>query len=99
MAESLKSLPISKPFVAGEKSWYGAGCEVCADSGYVGRISVNEVLTANSTVKDAILRRASAGELRSIAIEHGMETMLEDGIQKVRDGQTTIEEVLRVIHD
>ena len=99
MTKSLKSLPISNPFVAGEKSWYGAGCSVCADSGYVGRISVNEVLTADATVKDAILGRASAGELRKIAVQNGMTTMLEDGIEKVRNGLTTIEEVLRVIHE
>lgn len=99
MAQSLKTLSISSPFTAGEKTWYGAGCEDCVDSGYVSRISVNEVLAADATVKDAILRRASAGELRSIAVKNGMTTMLEDGFQKVREGQTTIEEVLRVIHE
>lgn len=99
MVESLAPLSLSQPFVVGEKVFMGAGCFACVDSGYASRISVNEVLTADAKVKDAILRRASAGELRSIAIANGMTTMLEDGMYKVRNGLTTIEEVLRVIHE
>ena len=99
MVESLASLSLSHPFVVGEKVFTGTGCAACVDSGYASRISVNEVLTADAHVKDAILRRASAGELRSIAVANGMTTMLEDGMQKVRNGLTTIEEVLRVIHE
>ena len=99
MVESLTSLSLSRPFVVGEKVFTGTGCAACVDSGYSSRISVNEVLTADAKVKDAILRRASAGELRSIAIGNGMTTMLEDGMHKVRNGLTTIEEVLRVIHE
>lgn len=99
MVESLASLSLSRPFAVGEKVYTGTGCAACVDSGYASRVSVNEVLTADAKVKDAILRRASAGELRSIAVSNGMTTMLEDGMQKVRDGLTTIEEVLRVIHE
>ncbi len=99
MVESLASLSLSRPFVVSEVVFSGTGCASCVDSGFVSRISVNEVLTADAAVKDAILRRASAGELRSIAVSNGMTTMLEDGMQKVRAGLTTIEEVLRVIHE
>ena len=99
MVESLASLSLSQPFTVGEVVFSGTGCSACVDSGYVSRISVNEVLTADADVKDAILRRASAGELRTIAVSNGMTTMLEDGMQKVRAGLTTIEEVLRVIHE
>jgi type IV pilus assembly protein PilB len=99
MVESLASLSLSHPFIVGEKVFVGTGCSSCVDSGYASRISVNEVLTADASVKDAILRRASASELRAIAVANGMTTMLEDGMQKVRNGLTTIEEVLRVIHE
>lgn len=99
IAEALASLPLNTPFRVGEPLYSGAGCDACSNSGYVGRISINEVLCADAKVKDAILRRASASELRAIAVGNGMTTMLEDGAQKVRDGQTTIEEILRVIHE
>jgi type II secretory ATPase GspE/PulE/Tfp pilus assembly ATPase PilB-like protein len=86
-------------FVEGEKIYKGAGCEVCGESGYRGRASITEVLVADDAIKEAILRKASANELRHIATSAGMTSMLEDGFRKVRLGVTTIEEVLRVIHE
>ena len=56
-------------------------------------------MEADARIRDAILRKASAGEIRQLAIEAGMTTMLEDGFAKARSGVTTIEEVLRVVHD
>lgn len=77
----------------------GKGCDKCNHSGYSGRICINEVLVADDQIREAILRKASADELKKIAISHGMTTMLEDGIYKVELGLTTIEEILRVIHE
>lgn len=54
---------------------------------------------ADTEIREAILRKASADEIKKIAIKNGMVTMLEDGFAKVKDGLTTIEEVLRVIHE
>jgi type II secretory ATPase GspE/PulE/Tfp pilus assembly ATPase PilB-like protein len=79
--------------------YFGAGCEQCNGTGYQGRISVNEVLVATSPIRDAILRRAGAGEIKQIAIESGMTTMLEDGFRKATEGTTTLEEILRVIYE
>jgi type IV pilus assembly protein PilB len=93
-----ESLP-QAGFVEGERIYKGAGCAACGESGYKGRASICEVLVADEAIKEAILRKASAQELRRIAIENGMTTMLEDGFRKVRLGVTTIEEVLRVIHE
>ena len=75
------------------------GCEACKGSGYKGRISINETLIASERIKDAIARRASATEIQGIAIEEGMKTMLEDGMQKVEHGETSTEEVLRAVHE
>lgn len=75
------------------------GCAECAGSGYRGRIGINEVLVVDGEVRETILRRASAAELKRIAVAHGMTTMQEDGCRKVLAGLTTIEEVLRVVHD
>ena len=77
----------------------GKGCSECGGSGYVGRISINEVLVADEPIREAILRKASASEIKKIAMEHGMTTMLEDGFLKVQKGLTTIEEILRVINE
>lgn len=77
----------------------GRGCENCNNSGYKGRICINEVLVADNEIREAILHRSSADEIKKIAIKNGMTTMLEDGFHKVKSGLTTIEEVLRVIHE
>jgi len=77
----------------------GAGCKACGGSGYAGRICISEVLVADATIRDAIMRKASAGELRNLAIVGGMTTMLEDGFTKARAGETTIEEILRVVYE
>ncbi len=98
VAEALATVPLTVPVVAGEVFSVGAGCDACDETGYAGRVCINEVLVADDTVREAILRKASATEIRNIAIAHGMTTMLEDGFHKVRTGRTSIEEVLRVIH-
>lgn len=97
--EALSSVKLARPVFEGETVYKGKGCEECNHTGYKGRICVNEVLVADNDIREAILRKASAGELRQIAIKNGMTTMLEDGFQKVRKGDTTVEEVLRVVHE
>ena len=74
----------------------GDGCNVCEHTGYVGRIGIFEVLTMSSKIKATILARGSSQEIETIAEEEGMTTMLDDGIEKVIKGVTTIEELLRV---
>ncbi len=75
----------------------GAGCDQCRGRGYRGRMGLHEVLTLTEPLTEAILRRAPVEELRDIAIENGMRTLLADGVRKAVEGQTTIEEVLRVV--
>ena len=74
----------------------GRGCVACNGSGYKGRLCINEVLVADAQIREAILRKASAAELRAIAIKNGMTSMREDGFIKAKNGETTVEEVLRV---
>jgi type II secretory ATPase GspE/PulE/Tfp pilus assembly ATPase PilB-like protein len=73
----------------------GMGCAACNNLGYIGRIGIYEVLIIDDPIRELIIRRASAAQLRDRAIEGGMTTMLEDGISKVFQGITTVEEVLR----
>lgn len=77
----------------------GKGCAVCGNSGYRGRMGIYEVLEINDFIREAIMRRVDAGEIKKIAIKNGMTTLLEDGFKKALAGWTTIEEVLRVTHE
>ncbi len=77
----------------------GRGCKTCNNTGYRSRIVIAEVLVADEEIRAAILRKASANEIKNIAIKNGMTTMLSDGFKKAVLGLTTIEEVLRVTHE
>ena len=82
-----------------KKFWEGKGCESCNGTGYKGRLVIDEVLVADEEIRVAILRKASASEIKQIAIKNGMTTMLADGLKKAVAGVTTIAEVLRVTHE
>jgi len=99
VATSLAPIALKEPIKTGETFYWGSGCAACNGSGYSGRLSINEVLVADEEIREAILRKASADEIRQIAIKNGMTTMLEDGFAKARAGQTTVEEVLRVVYE
>jgi general secretion pathway protein E len=60
---------------------------------------MNEALSVDNEVREAIARRASANELHELALSHGMESMLANGIRKAGAGETTVEEVLRAVHE
>ncbi|HVT57637.1 MAG TPA: type IV-A pilus assembly ATPase PilB [Thermoanaerobaculia bacterium] len=77
------------------KLFRGRGCERCSNTGYKGRIALYEVLDIDDEVREMILSGASAYELRTKAIQKGMMTLRESGLQKIRDSMTTIEEVIR----
>ncbi len=82
------------------KNFYqGTGCEKCDKSGYYSRVGIYEVLKVDDDIRKAIVRKADASEIREIAVKNGMTTIIEDGFKKALEGITTIEEVLRVIHD
>ena len=78
------------------KFWKGAGCEECRQFGYQGRKGIYELLVVNESLRPLILNRAAATTIAARAVENGMRTLRTDGWNKVRNGETTIEEVLRV---
>jgi type II secretory ATPase GspE/PulE/Tfp pilus assembly ATPase PilB-like protein len=80
----------------GLKLWKAVGCGACGQSGYKGRLGLHELLVANDRLKHAIQKKAPVAEMRSLAREGGMTTLLEDGIQKVLAGQTDLKQVLAV---
>jgi len=77
-------------------AYQGAGCKICHFTGYNGRIGVFEVLEVTKSIRALITEKKDADIIAAKAIEEGMTTMLDDGLQKVSKGFTTIEEVLRV---
>jgi len=77
------------------KTFKGAGCSTCNNTGYKGRIGLYEVMEITDEIRELILIGASALELRKKAIEDGMITLRESGMHKIRAGVTTLEEVVR----
>lgn len=77
----------------------GAGCIECNNTGFSGRIGIHEVLTISPRIREAILLRDSPTTIKNIALEEGMTTMFEDGLLKAENGETTLAEVFRSIHE
>jgi type IV pilus assembly protein PilB len=77
------------------KLFRGKGCERCSNTGYKGRIALYEVMEVEDEIREMILSGASSYELRVKAIQNGMITLRGSGLQKIRDGVTSMEEVLR----
>jgi len=77
----------------------GRGCSTCNDTGYKGRIGVFELLSMTDELREMILNNVSSTEISRKARELGMSTLKEDGMEKVRRGYTTIQEVMRVTQD
>ncbi|RLD17057.1 MAG: type II secretion system protein GspE [Caldiserica bacterium] len=75
----------------------GEGCPICNNTGYKGRIAVQEILKIDDNIREMILKRASSTEIKEYAVKNGTKTLLQDALDKARKGITTLEEVLRVI--
>ncbi len=99
--DEVKSLKEIVPYVETKDNIFytGKGCDTCNGSGYTGRIGIREVLEVNSEIKKLVMARADAADIKAAAVRGGMVTMLEDGFSKAKQGLTTLEEVLRIIHE
>ncbi len=78
------------------KFWKGTGCEQCRQLGYQGRTGIHELLIVTEAIRPLIMSRAPASTIAQRALEQGMRSLRTDGWEKVKNGTTTIEEVLRV---
>jgi len=95
----VKELGISAEKIKGKKFYEGKGCDYCKFTGYKGRTAIYEILVLSEPIKELILKRASAGQIRKKAVSLGMRTLRVDGWEKVLKGITTPNEVLRVTQD
>jgi type IV pilus assembly protein PilB len=96
--EKLGSIPdnVPDPVSLGK----GVGCDLCSNTGYKGRIALYEVMPMNDSLKELVLQGASAMEMKREAVNTGMKTLRSSGINKLLNGVTTIEEVVKVtVHD
>ena len=92
------NFPIER--LAAEGPIYEAvGCDECRGNGYKGRTGIFEILPVNDDVRPLIIAHASASDIKSQALKHGMRTLRDDGWDKVLAGVTTIDEILRVTED
>jgi general secretion pathway protein E len=79
--------------------WHAKGCSQCANTGYVGRVCITEMMPMTDGLRRLVMKHATAAELRAEAIGVGMITMYEDGLRKAVKGVTTFEEVLRATRE
>ncbi len=89
-------LPPDFPEPAPDELYRAVGCRECRDTGYAGRTGVFELLRMDSTIQNYCVEQASAGLIRQYAIKSGMITLRQSGWQKVLDGVTSVDEVLRI---
>ena len=75
----------------------GAGCDRCSGTGFAGRSAVTELLQPDEVFRESVLQRLPTRALQNIAIQQGLQTMWQDGLKRVIKGDTTIDEILRVI--
>jgi general secretion pathway protein E len=100
LPEVVAELGLHKFAPPGDITLYHAkGCKECAQTGFIGRISIMEMLPMSDPLRTHIMRHANSAELRTEAIKEGMVTMYEDGMRKALNGVTTFEEVLRVTRE
>src|SRR5262249_17724460 len=80
----------------GGKLHRGRGCDACFNTGYAGRTAIYEILKINDAIRQLVVDRASASVIKQAGLKSGLVTLRGDGISKVKTGQTTVDEVLRV---
>jgi type IV pilus assembly protein PilB len=93
--EVLEDLELSSEQTRGKRFYRGAGCEICNNTGYKGRVGLFELMIMNNDLRDKIMANAQADELRTFATKFGMVPLRQAGIKCCFDGVTTPDEVVR----
>jgi type II secretory ATPase GspE/PulE/Tfp pilus assembly ATPase PilB-like protein len=96
-AADLDALGIEAP--PGTVLFRGKGCDECRGTGYRGRSGIYELFAIDEDARSLILRHASTRDIRQHAIQRGMATLRMDGFKRACEGQTTVEEILRVTQE
>ncbi len=94
--QELESIGLTRDQIAEGVLYIGMGCGRCIETGYMGRTAIYEILPITDEVRDQVMKHANATKIKQAAIENGMRTLRMDGAEKVLEGFSTIEEVMRV---
>lgn len=89
-----EQIGVDHSFFSGHRIYAGRGCERCNNTGYSGRLAILEAMSMSDEIRKLIIQRASGSEIKKIAVKQGMKTLRMAALQKVRDGHTTLEQVL-----
>ena len=95
--DQLMELNLSAEQAKGKKMAFGEGCDKCNSLGFKGRTGLYELMLIDDDVRDMIGRGASTDQLREYCMTRGMRTLREDGLRKLFDGMTTLEEIVREV--
>jgi type IV pilus assembly protein PilB len=96
-ADAIALHGIGDVFQPGDRVFYGKGCSSCNNSGYQGRIPMFEFMRITDKIKNAVLHEASSFELKSLAKSEGMLTLRDSGLELVKDGHSTLEEIEKIV--
>jgi general secretion pathway protein E len=93
---SLKSIGISPDTLAGKTIYRPKGCNTCLHTGYKGRRAIFEIMIMNESIKSLCLQTSDSNIIKQEAVKNGMTTLRQDGVNKILNGMTSVEEVFRV---
>jgi general secretion pathway protein E len=94
--ESLANVGITKEMIGDHVFYIRKGCPACMNTGYRGRSAIFEIMIMDEDIKRLVLKTSDSNQINDLAIRRGMTTLLQNGAEKVLQGVTTLEEVLRV---
>ncbi|RJQ33124.1 MAG: type IV-A pilus assembly ATPase PilB [Actinobacteria bacterium] len=94
--ESLLKAGFETDKLAGKTFYRAVGCKKCSNTGYKGRVGIFEIMRINEEIQKLTVGRATGQEIKRAAIKAGMKTLKQDGFEKVMDGVTSLEEIVRV---
>jgi type IV pilus assembly protein PilB len=94
-AEVVMELGLTQEQAAGQKWFYGKGCDRCNNTGYKGRQGIYELIVMNDILRDMIVAEVSLDEFREACRKYGMRTLREVGLEAIHEGRTSVEEILR----
>ncbi len=94
--KSIASMNMQGKLKEGMVHYKGKGCDSCYNSGYKGRVAVFELMEITEPIRDSIIKNNSLSDLKKVAKEQGMKPLIDQVLQKVRKGETTLEEALRI---
>jgi general secretion pathway protein E len=97
--EALKEIGLTLDDIPEQTLYRGRGCDKCFHSGYMGRSGIFEILLVDDEIRRMVLERTNTGVIKQAALRKGMRTLRMDGARQVKEGNTTIEEVVRVTQE